>query len=85
MQLGGGGLLRVAQLMRAASEVGPGVTADRMVAWMQNAAEFRKSSFVLAVQRFSSPPRIEDLDTLTNGSPGGAVGQNLPNKLASCP
>ena len=48
-----------------AIEVGAGVTPDRMVAWMRNVAEFRKSSFVLAVQRFSNPPRIEDLDTLT--------------------
>lgn len=36
-----------------------------MVAWMRNVAEFRKSSFDLAVSRFSNPPRIEDLDTLT--------------------
>jgi hypothetical protein len=48
-----------------AIEVPSSVTPDRMVAWMQNVAEFRKSSYVLAVRRFSSPPRLEDLDTLT--------------------
>ena len=32
---------------------------------MQNVAEFRKSSYVLAVRRFLSPPRLDDLDTLT--------------------
>jgi hypothetical protein len=47
-----------------AIEVGSGVTAERMAAWMRNVAEFRKSSYVLAVRRFSSPARIEDLDTL---------------------
>lgn len=49
----------------AAIEVGSDVTADRMIAWMQNVAAFRKSSFVLTVRRFSNPPRIEDLETLT--------------------
>jgi hypothetical protein len=41
-----------------AIEVPSSVTPDRMVAWMQNVAEFRKSSYVLAVRRFSSPPRL---------------------------
>lgn len=31
---------------------------------MRNVAEFRKSKFVLAVHRFSSPPRIDDLAAL---------------------
>ena len=48
-----------------AIEVPSSVTPDRMVAWMQNVAEFRKSSYVLAVRRFLSPPRLDDLDTLT--------------------
>jgi len=46
-------------------EVDNRVTSDRVIAWMHDVAEFRKSSFVLAVRRFSNPPRIEDLDTLT--------------------
>ena len=49
----------------SAIELTDSVTPDRMIAWMQDVAEFRKSSFVLAVQRFSNPPQIEDLDALT--------------------
>lgn len=37
---------------------------DRLVAWMRNVAAFKKSRYVLAIQRFSDPPRIEDLATL---------------------
>lgn len=48
-----------------AIEVGSDVTAERMAAWLRNVAEFRKSSYVLAVRRFSSPARTEDLDTLS--------------------
>ena len=48
--------------MFTAIAVESSVTADRMVAWMQNVAEFRKSSYLLSIRRFSSPPRLEDLD-----------------------
>ena len=37
---------------------------DRLVAWMRNVAAFKKSRYVLAIERFSDPPRIEDLATL---------------------
>ena len=50
--------------MFTAIAVESSVTADRMVAWMQNVAEFRKSSYLLSIRRFSSPPRLEDLDGL---------------------
>jgi hypothetical protein len=38
--------------------------ADRLVAWVRNIAELKKSSFVLAIGRFSNPPRFEDLSSL---------------------
>jgi hypothetical protein len=41
------------------------IDGDRLVAWMRNVAELKKSSYVLAIQRFSNPPRIEDLVGLT--------------------
>lgn len=41
-----------------------GVGADRLVAWVRDIAAFKKSRFVLAIQRFSDPPRIEDLAAL---------------------
>lgn len=37
---------------------------DRLVAWMRNMVAFKQSRYVLAIDRFSDPPRIEDLATL---------------------
>ena len=37
---------------------------DRLIAWVRNIAELKKSSFVLAIGRFSDPPRLEDLSGL---------------------
>ena len=37
------------------------IDGDRLVAWMRRIEELKKSSYVLAVGRFSDPPRIEDL------------------------
>lgn len=39
--------------------------ADRLVAWLRRIAQLRKSSYVLAIGRFSSPPRIDDLAALS--------------------
>jgi hypothetical protein len=47
----------------AAVRVGAG--PDRLVAWMRRIAALKKSSYVLAIGRFSDPPRIEDLAELT--------------------
>jgi hypothetical protein len=41
------------------------VDGDRLVAWMRRIEELKKSSYVLAIGRFSNPPRIEDLARLT--------------------
>ena len=38
---------------------------DRLVAWARQIAELKKSPYVLAICRFSDPPRIEDLKGLT--------------------
>lgn len=38
---------------------------DRLVAWVRRIAELKKSAFVLSIGRFSTPPRIEDLDGLS--------------------
>ena len=40
------------------------VDGDRLVAWEQQIEEFKKSSYVLSIGRFSDPPRIEDLANL---------------------
>jgi hypothetical protein len=37
------------------------IDGDRLVAWMRRIAELKKSAYVLAIGRFSDPPRIEDL------------------------
>lgn len=37
------------------------VDGDRVVAWIRCIEQLRKSSYVVAVARFSDPPRIEDL------------------------
>ena len=49
----------------SAIELPPTVTPDRFVAWLHNIAEFRKSSYVVTVRRFSTPPRPEDLEALS--------------------
>ena len=41
------------------------IDGDRLVAWMRRIEELKKSSYVLAVGRFSDPPRIEDLAGLS--------------------
>ena len=41
------------------------VDGDRLVAWMRRIEELKKSAYVLAIGRFSDPPRIEDLARLT--------------------
>lgn len=40
------------------------VDGDRLVAWVRNIAELKRSPFVLAIGRFSEPPRMEDLRDL---------------------
>ena len=37
------------------------IDANRLVAWMRRIEELKKSAYVLAIGRFSDPPRIEDL------------------------
>ncbi len=37
------------------------VDGDRLVAWMRRIEELKRSSYVLAIGRFSDPPRIEDV------------------------
>ena len=41
------------------------IDGDRLVAWVRQIAELKKSPYVLAIGRFSDPPRIEDLKGLT--------------------
>jgi hypothetical protein len=38
---------------------------DRLVSWMRQIAALKKSQYVEAIERFSNPPRIEDVDRLT--------------------
>jgi hypothetical protein len=40
------------------------IDGDRLVGWMRRIEELKKSPYVLAIQRFSNPPRIEDLADL---------------------
>jgi hypothetical protein len=40
------------------------ISGDRLVAWMRRIEELKRSAYVLAIGRFSDPPRIEDLDRL---------------------
>ena len=47
----------------AAIQVSSG--GDRLVAWTQEIGELKKSPYVLAIGRFSDPPAIQDLDSLT--------------------
>jgi hypothetical protein len=39
--------------------------ADRLVAWMRHVDQLKKSAYVLAIRRFSVPPRLDDLADLT--------------------
>jgi hypothetical protein len=41
------------------------IDGDRLVAWMRRIEELKKSSYVVAIGRFSDPPRLEDLAGLT--------------------
>ena len=41
------------------------VDGDRLVAWMRRIDELKKSKYVLAIGRFSSPPRLENLAALS--------------------
>ena len=40
------------------------VDGDRLVAWQRRIEAMKKSPYVLAIHRFSNPPRIEDLASL---------------------
>jgi hypothetical protein len=41
------------------------VDGDRVAAWIRRIEELKKSAYVLAIRRFSDPPRIDDLAGLT--------------------
>ena len=41
------------------------IDGDRLVAWMRRIGELKKSAYVLAIGRFSDPPRIADLADLS--------------------
>jgi hypothetical protein len=53
------------------------IDADRLVSWMHRIEELKKSAYVLAIGRFSNPPRLEDLDHrfLPLRDPGPVVDQ----------
>jgi hypothetical protein len=40
------------------------IDGDRLVAWIRRIEELKKSAYVLAIRRFSDPPRLEDLADL---------------------
>lgn len=40
------------------------IDGDRLVAWVRNIAELKRSPAVLAIGRVSNPPRLEDFDRL---------------------
>lgn len=42
-----------------------GIDGDRLVAWTRRIEELKKGPYVLAIGRFSNPPRIEDLKELS--------------------
>lgn len=42
-----------------------GVDGDRLAAWTRRIEELKKGPYVLAIGRFSDPPRIEDLKNLS--------------------
>jgi len=41
------------------------IDGDRLVSWMHRIEALKKSTYVLAIGRFSNPPRLEDLDDLS--------------------
>jgi hypothetical protein len=41
------------------------VDADRLIAWIRNIEVFKQSKYVLALKRFSSPPRLDDVAALS--------------------
>jgi hypothetical protein len=41
------------------------IDGDRLVAWMLRIEELKKSRYVLAIHRFSNPPRLDDLASFT--------------------
>jgi hypothetical protein len=41
------------------------IDGDRLVAWTRHIEELKESPYLLAIGRFSDPPRLEDLDGLT--------------------
>jgi hypothetical protein len=41
------------------------VDADRLTAWLRNIRALKQSKYVLALERFSMPPRLEDLGALS--------------------
>ena len=41
------------------------IDGSRLVAWMRNIAELKRSSYVVAIGRFSDSPSIDDLEGLT--------------------
>lgn len=41
------------------------IDGDRLVAWVRRIEALKKSSYVLAIARFSDPPRLDDLRALT--------------------
>jgi hypothetical protein len=42
----------------------PAVTIDRAAAWMRRVELLRESRYIIATQRLSTPPRLEDFDRL---------------------
>ncbi len=41
------------------------VDADRLIAWIRNIAALKQSKYVLALRRFSTPPRLDDVAALS--------------------
>jgi hypothetical protein len=41
------------------------VNGDRFVSWMRRIAALKEGEYVAAIERFSNPPRLEDLERLT--------------------
>ena len=53
------------------------IGGDRLVAWMRRIEDLKKSPYVLAIGRFSDPPRIEDLAGL-------ALDDNELSEILAC-
>ena len=49
--------------LRAATRID--VTADRLATWTRHIEELQRGPYVVAIGRFSDPPRIDDLDGLS--------------------